>query len=134
MVPEYAVRNHTSIALSDPFATKGVYSAPLLMVPPLPSGHAWARAIRARGRDDGPPRSHGGGVDITWRVGGREALSSLAAYASSEEAFRQCGHVCAQRILVDFFRRCSLRSLRSESALGIASRPARLTPHTRPIS
>ena len=58
-----------------PFATKGVYRAPLLMVPPPPLGsclgsrstsartgrqsHAWVRAVRARGRDDSPPRSHG---------------------------------------------------------------------------
>ena len=58
-----------------PFATKGVYRAPLLMVPPSPLGsclgsrstsartgrqsHAWVRAVRAHGRDDSPPRSHG---------------------------------------------------------------------------
>jgi hypothetical protein len=74
MVPEYAVRNHTSLALSDPFATKGVYRTPLLMtsialsdplatkgvsrtpllmVPPLPSGHAWQLGLAQYGRADG---------------------------------------------------------------------------------
>ena len=60
----HAIRDHTSIALSDPCTTKGIYRTPLVMVPPLPSGHAWVRAVRARGRDNGPPGSHGMQIHI----------------------------------------------------------------------
>ena len=56
-----------------PFATKGVYRAPLPMVPPLPSGHAWVRAVRARGRDD----SHMLGFAQYGRTGGTTVLRDL---------------------------------------------------------
>ena len=78
-------QKHTSINVSKPFALT-IHTPLVLGTPPLSSGPTWARAVQARGRDNGHPKWYGTVCDNT------VVYCSLTPYCSHLPPHREIRH------------------------------------------